>query len=1822
MTRLLPVFAAALLFSGVATAQSNSTLGDTHGAIYVGGATLTKKVGGRPVWEIPLGAGPSAILAVAQAPDGQIYAAGRQASGGFLARVSPAGARLAQVALPALARAMAVDPHTGNVYAAGDGYLAVYPPDLSSQISQAATGSSATAIAIDSAGAVYLAGTSGGLGRVQALQPTVQAGFQTVWHADLGASSPAAMAVDPAGALLVAGATSSNHAFVAKLSPAGELLWSTNLGGSGMDAATFLTAAEANLIAVGGSTASPDFPRARGAWNGADDGFLAWLNSSGEVLASQYTGTAGDERLQTLAAVRPAAEPRLAGGGTSITVDGVTCTLGLAIAAANTGVGTTNCPFSGSGTPYTIQLPANATYTYSTPDNFWYGPNALPPIATTIVIEGNGSTLQISQAKRLRFFYVGASIDNPGTPSYNSPGAGNLTLHNLTLTGGVQVGGTGGFGGGGAGMGGAIFNQGILTLTGVTLTGNRATGGRTQLSNANGGGGLGADADGVTGGGFGGAVTPAGSKGGDANDISGTGGGGGGFGVNDDASNTGAGGGTADGLGGLGVGTSAGNGSGGGGQGPGAGFPGIGGGFGAGGGGGANPASDGDGGGGVGGGGAGGGRGGGGGFGGGGGASTGVKSGSGGGFGGGGGVNGFGGFGAGQGALNAGGGGAGMGGAIFNHNGAIQITGCYFTGNTAAGGLGANNGQGLGGAIFNLNGAVTVNNTTISENTADDGGAVYNLGYNLHANSYTADLILQNSILANSVTAAHDLVNDQPTFVSGAAGGGANAAVAEVLFGGQNVVLTSNNSNGTVLGGVSGCVTNPVVWNLADSLNAATAGSLRFAVGHACPNSTITFSVIGTIPLNGTILLGQNLQNVDIQGPGAAKLTISGQNANRIFFVQATDTTTNISGVTLANGYAQGSNGGPGGAAAGMGGAIFQFGGSLNVAGVIFSGNRAVGGSATGASPGGAGFGGSGSGGSGGSGGYLGGIGGAFSQTNGTDGGIGAGGGPGVQNGGNGGFAGGGGQGTLGSGGHGGFGGGGGQGGLNGGAGTFGGGDASFSAGGGGAGFGGAIFAFAGTLSLVNTSFQNNSASGGTGNKNGDGRGGALFLYQETATAAGVTFSGSTAASAGTNTHSGFDYNGGLVSDGATVLQCPGQDTADICGTLAIPILTVAKTHTGPGSGNAFVVGQTGSYIITVGNSSSTSTGGATVTLTDPLPAGFTQSNIAAGADWNCATSTPTLVTCTNTTSIANNQTYSNVVVTVTPGLTAGTSVTNTATATANSMGAGTGTGSDAAATVIHPAILSLSNSDNNSATYNQGDTGKTATFTLSNDTVSNGAGPTSSAVTLTFTISSGLSLDSVSPASGFNCAGTTTISCSSNASPVLAAGSSAAFTVHFHVAGNASIQQTILASVSGGGGNAATNTDTLAILPPGGCIHNSVVADLTDAPTAPTVTSLRFAVLNTCPGGTISFAVNGTIPLAAPIVLTKSVTIQGPGAARLTISGENASRIFFVGSGDLTPFNGTVNMSDVTLAKGLGIGGNGGPGGAAAGMGGAIFQNGGTLNVANAIFSGNQAVGGLTTSGGFNGGGGFGGNGGSTTGGGGGYLGGVAGAFAGDGGPGGGGGPGNQRGGSGGFGGGGGIGYFGPSGNGGFGGGGGEGNPGGAGGFGGGNGGKSNGGGGAGFGGAIFANIGFLSLANTSFVNNSASGGTGIQNGDGRGGALFVYLTATVAASGVTFSGNTAANAGQNTNSNLDYNGNPSGNPGAVLQCPGQDTVNVCTVQPPSPCDIAKIGFVTVSDVQLMVNEALGQTQAVNDMNHDGIVNVVDVQIVIGGVLGVCMAQ
>jgi len=467
-------------------------------------------------------------------------------------------------------------------------------------------------------------------------------------------------------------------------------------------------------------------------------------------------------------------------------------------------------------------------------DNYWYGPNALPPIASAIVIVGSGTagtgTTLVAQhvgdpmpttANAFRFFYVSGGYDGE-LPN------GSLFLQGITLQGGYAKGGNSDVGGGGAGMGGAIFNQGNLTLSDVSLIGNSARGGRIDEANAlYSGGGMGAD-----GGGFGGAIGSGWGGNGSSGSISGGGGGGGGFisgSSGGTASANGASGGGNGGLGGDGAsfplqpGGAAGDGGGGSGSGN-AVYPGdAGGAFGFGGGGGISAGRGG--GGGVGGGGSavGASSGGGGGFGGGGGA------GGGGGFGGGGGGYGYGGFGGGSGLidLGRGAGGAGMGGAIFNHAGTVYLINVTATGNGAYGGAGyvpAGNGSGLGAVLFNLNGTVTIDFSTLAGNTlasnnalADskgpEDGTVYSLAYGnkiQDGSASSATLTIHNRIV-HGTQADGGLQNDVVANVVN----GANTNASSVAYAGSNFVQRSSHLNGAIQSGSLPSTDDPLLGSLS-----------------------------------------------------------------------------------------------------------------------------------------------------------------------------------------------------------------------------------------------------------------------------------------------------------------------------------------------------------------------------------------------------------------------------------------------------------------------------------------------------------------------------------------------------------------------------------------------------------------------------------------------------------------------------------------------------------------------------------------------------------------------------------------------------------------------------------------------------------------------------------------------------------------------------------------------------------------------------------------------------------------------------------------------
>ena len=118
---------------------------------------------------------------------------------------------------------------------------------------------------------------------------------------------------------------------------------------------------------------------------------------------------------------------------------------------------------------------------------------------------------------------------------------------------------------------------------------------------------------------------------------------------------------------------------------------------------------------------------------------------------------------------------------------------------------------------------------------------------------------------------------------------------------------------------------------------------------------------------------------------------------------------------------------------------------------------------------------------------------------------------------------------------------------------------------------------------------------------------------------------------------------------------------------------------------------------------------------------------------------------------------------------------------------------------------------------------------------------------------------------------------------------------------------------------------------------------------------SLRAAISSAVPGETIKFAnnVHSITLTSGDLVVTKNLDIEGPGASKLTINGNNASvatasRVFDIGG------SATVTIAGLTIANGEAVvtqylGANGG--------GGILNEAGATLILKNSVLTNNVAI-------------------------------------------------------------------------------------------------------------------------------------------------------------------------------------------------------------------------------------------------------------------------
>jgi len=181
----------------------------------------------------------------------------------------------------------------------------------------------AYAIAVDGAGNAYVTGTSNSTTfPALPLQPGIAGVFVTKFNANgsgliystfLGSGAGSGIAVDSSGNAYVTGVTGSpafpvlnaiqstlsgvEDAFVLKLNATGGLVYSTYLGGSGVDQGTGIAIDGSGDAYVTGQTRSTNFPVTPGAFQrsfdagGSVDGFVAKVNPSGSALVyATYLG--------------------------------------------------------------------------------------------------------------------------------------------------------------------------------------------------------------------------------------------------------------------------------------------------------------------------------------------------------------------------------------------------------------------------------------------------------------------------------------------------------------------------------------------------------------------------------------------------------------------------------------------------------------------------------------------------------------------------------------------------------------------------------------------------------------------------------------------------------------------------------------------------------------------------------------------------------------------------------------------------------------------------------------------------------------------------------------------------------------------------------------------------------------------------------------------------------------------------------------------------------------------------------------------------------------------------------------------------------------------------------------------------------------------------------------------------------------------------------------------------------------------------------------------------------------------------------------------
>lgn len=282
------------------------------------------------------------------------------------------------------------------------------------------------------------------------------------------------------------------------------------------------------------------------------------------------------------------------------------------------------------------------------------------------------------------------------------------------------------------------------------------------------------------------------------------------------------------------------------------------------------------------------------------------------------------------------------GGAIANYA-SLTVVGSTFSGNSAAAGGGIYNGAGTalienstlfgnnvtgggpGGGIFAGSGSTTtIQNSTIYGNL--NGSGIFD-------NGGVATITLTNSIVSGNTGGDCDQCGNQSS--NNLIGGTPNLSPLQFNGGLTQTLIPLPGS--PAIGAGSGCVQNtdqrsfarPITgacdlgavqtnYYTVTNLNDSGAGSLRQAITDAIASTGSSGDVVFQSGLTGAITLAStlpaiNTSNINIEGPGANVLSISGNSAVSVFNISGITSVVNLRGLTIENGQAMPASGQPGG---------------------------------------------------------------------------------------------------------------------------------------------------------------------------------------------------------------------------------------------------------------------------------------------------------------------------------------------------------------------------------------------------------------------------------------------------------------------------------------------------------------------------------------------------------------------------------------------------------------------------------------------------------------------------------------------------------------------------------------------------------------------------------------------------------------------------------------------------------------------------------------------------------------------------------------------